>query len=111
MVLDLNRISTEKNTSEPAIPAFLQTYSELLRNLKDVFNARETGRCNLSTISIHVTAMKDFVIRTGGLKAAELLAEYEKYSAIGDCTACRRLEKSIIGELSVFKECWLSMLC
>ncbi|MDC7227128.1 MAG: hypothetical protein PQJ61_10235 [Spirochaetales bacterium] len=90
---------------------FLDEYSKLLTNLKTVFSGGKiTPCCRYSTVAYHVERMKNFIIEYGGIRAVEKLAEYEKYSSIGDFQSCKQLETRIIEELELFKNCWLSML-
>lgn len=112
MVINFNDSLTDHSISNaPVTTIFLEQYSYLSLNLKAAFKGRKSETCSYSTVSYHVTRMKEFVIKSGGLHAVELLAEYEKSSAIGDSSKCRSLELQILSELKTFRECWLSMLC
>ncbi len=93
------------------VSSFLERYFYLLGNIKIFFNNSETCRENhFNCISFHIGDMKNFCIESGGFRCVELLAEYEKNSAIGDIAGCRELEKPILEELNTFKEFWISML-
>ncbi|HAK44669.1 MAG TPA: hypothetical protein DCO79_01940 [Spirochaeta sp.] len=111
MVIDFNNVLTNCNTIVPVTTLFLDRYTCLLTNLKTAFKGRRLQICKNSIVSNHVAEMKEFVIEFGGLQTANLLAEYEMSSSIGDACACKNMEDRILNELNVFKECWLSMLC
>ena len=93
------------------INSFLNEYQNHLSELKAFFKNNSRGRQNFVTLPLSVSRMKDFVLDYGGVSCVELLSEYEKNCAIGDFTACERLESRILVELHIFKETWLSMLC
>lgn len=105
--LKLNYLKTGK----PLISSFLSEYSSHLKELKTFFNNNDYKKFNYNTVPMSVIRMKDFVIEYGGIKAVELLAEYEKSCSIGDFSTCCSLEKPILEELNLFKETWVSMLC
>jgi len=110
MVLNIYDTLTEQHEGNLITNHFLEEYQNLLINLKSAFKERN-GECrNFSTVSFHVTKMKDFAVKKGGLKCVELLAEYEKNSAIGDYASCKTMEWKILIELNFFKELWISLL-
>lgn len=99
------------NTGKPFINSFLEEYSILLNELKSFFADNHEGSFQFYTVPLNILKMKEFVIKFGGFRAVELLADYEKDCAIGDRAGCKVLEKQILEELNIFKETWLGMLC
>lgn len=110
MVVNFNFALIQQYQGSLIITDFLQQYQDLLLNLKTAFKDRNGESRNYSRTYLHVSNMKEFVIKSGAIRCVELLAEYEKFSAIGDYAACSNLEDSILGELNSFKEFWISML-
>ena len=109
MVIGSNYSLDKQTVGTPVTKKFLEQYSSLLTNLKKLFeNSRSSPGC-YNTFPYAVSRMKDFIISSGGMRAVELLAEYEKSASIGDHLQCRRLEKQILIECDTFKECWISM--
>ncbi len=110
MVIDFKRSSAYRKTGRTIAADFLEDFSRRFNKLEYVFKSRGSGSCSASTAVYHVSAMKDFVFESGGFHAVELLSEYEKCCAIGDDCSCEQLEKRIVSELKIFRECWISLI-
>ena len=109
MVIDYNYSLRKQSAGIPVTVSFLEQYTSLLDNLKKAFRDSRTGHHHYNTLPYAAIRMKEFVIKNGGYRVVELLAEYEKNAALGDYVSCLSLEDCIIEELKVFRDCWIGM--
>lgn len=103
-LLDISR------SGEPLlVNAFLSSFYELFNNFKAALGNKNTQNSKVDTVTAAAVKLRDFIDEAGGLRASEILAEYEKYSAIGDFVSCKRMENYLIEEIELFKEAVVSM--
>jgi len=91
------------------VNAFLGRFHELFDSFKDAVLDDVHESRKASNISNKAAGLKDFILAAGGIRAADMLAEYEKHSSIADFVSCSRMEKKLFIEIEAFKETVVSM--
>ncbi|MBI9105419.1 MAG: hypothetical protein JEZ04_01665 [Spirochaetales bacterium] len=90
------------------VDTFLGNFYLRYNSFKDaVFNNAHTST-KAFLVSSEACRLKDFIIETGGTRAAALLADYEKYASIADFFSCAQMEKMLFIEIETFKEAVVS---
>lgn len=91
------------------VNVFLERFYELYDKFKEtVLDDTHRSRHACETAS-QASQLGAFIRKTGGTRAADMLAEYERYASIADFVSCSQMEKSLFEEIDAFREIVVSM--